>query len=319
VVEALLRFVKGSPPERRPLDVRAAIDAMLASLDEALKGDDLTVVVERDPDPLLVVGDRHLLQQVFYNIVNNARHAIAEAGRAGGRIAIAARRDGARVVVAIEDNGPGIPEDCLTRIFDPFFSTKEVGKGTGLGLTLAYSTIRQHGGTLRAESAPGDGATFIVDLPAAPAGTILAQDAEAPAVSLAAMSASARERGGPAARILVVEDEVPLAEVVSDALTECGYAVDVAHDGATAKRRLQESRYDLVISDMKMPDISGRALHAHVASVDPALARRVIFSTGDSANPETLEFFRTVGNPYLVKPFNLTQLLRTVAGVLESS
>lgn len=319
VVEALLHFVKRSPPERQPLDVHAALDIVLTLLEGTLKAEGLKVVLERDPDLPPVVGDTHLLQQVFYNIINNARHAVVEAGRPGGRITIRTARRDDDVVIEIADNGPGIPEDCLTQIFDPFFSTKGVGVGTGLGLTLAYSTIQQHGGMMHAVSPPGEGATFIVELPAAPAGTIVAPPEHVAEVALAAAAAAARARGSDGVRILVVEDEIPLAEVVAEALASCGYQVDVAHDGASARRRLAESRYDLVISDMKMPDMSGRALHACVAEMDPALARRVIFSTGDSANPETLAFFKAVGNPYLIKPFNLTQLLRTVEGVLQTS
>ncbi len=319
VVEALLHFVNQTPPEKKPLDVNAAIDTVLTLLEGALRTDGLQVILERDPDLPPVVGDTHLLQQVFYNIVNNARHAVAEAGRTRGRITIRTARRDDRVAIEVADSGPGIPEDCLTRIFDPFFSTKGVGKGTGLGLTLAYSTIRQHGGTLRAVSPPGEGATFVMELPAAPEGTIVAPPEPHPEIALAAAAHAARERGSAAVRILVVEDEIPLAEVVAEALATCGYQVDVAHDGASARRRIQECRYDLIITDMKMPDMSGRALHACVASQDPALARRVIFSTGDSANPETLAFFKSVGNPYLTKPFNLTQLLRAVEGALQAS
>ena len=108
----------------------------------------------------------------------------------------------------------------------------------------------------------------------------------------------------------------PLAEVVSEVLQLQGHTVDTAGDGRTAKDLISQCRYDLIISDLKMPNMNGRDFYRHVASVEPALARRIIFSTGDTANPDTQAFFEEVGNPFLTKPFNLKELLRLVDLVL---
>ena len=130
------------------------------------------------------------------------------------------------VVLEINDDGPGIPDDVQPKIFDPFFTTKEVGKGTGLGLTVAYAIVQEHGGRIRLESRPGVGASFYVELPVtgaqAAAGAGVARGATAPVDAIAGAS------------ILVVEDEAALASAVVDALRDAGYIVEHAADGEEA-------------------------------------------------------------------------------------
>jgi CheY-like chemotaxis protein len=117
----------------------------------------------------------------------------------------------------------------------------------------------------------------------------------------------------------VVEDEGHLADVMVEALEAHGLVVETAGNGRTAKERLSSRAYDLIISDLKMPQMNGREFYRYVAAAQPALARRIIFSTGDTASPETQAFFQEVGNPFLAKPFNLTELIRVVDSVLARS
>lgn len=315
IVQSLLRFARRHTPERRLLDVNVALDSVLQLLGHQLAVDDIEVRADLQADLRPVLGDFHLLQQVFLNIIYNAYQAMKEKG-GPGIMSVATRGDGDRVVIDITDNGPGIAPENLKRIFDPFFSTKEVGKGTGLGLSLAYGTVREHGGSISARSRLGSGSTFTVDLPAA-SQELVSRTAQAafPFAELGAAAAPAS--GATGKRILVVEDETSLAEVVSEVLQAQGHQVDTASDGRSAKERISKGSYDVIISDLKMPNMNGRDFYRHVASVEPGLARRIIFSTGDTANPDTQAFFEEVGNPFLSKPFNLKELIRLVESVLD--
>jgi len=318
IVQNLVRFARPQSPERRPLDVNYVLESVLQLVDHQLSADRISVAFRRAADLRAVIGDFHLLQQVFFNVIHNAHQAMKEKG-GPGTLVVTTRNDGAQVVTEITDDGPGITPRNLKRIFDPFFSTKEVGKGTGLGLSIAYGTVREHAGTIRAKSRPGTGTTFIVSLPVAAAGTLPEIAAPAPPPTAQREPAEAVAVAAPGRRILVVEDEASLAEVVAEVLQTQGHRVDTAGDGRTAKSMISRARYDLIISDLKMPNMNGRDFYRHVAAVEPDLARRIIFSTGDTASPDTQAFFEEVGNPFLTKPFNLNELLRVVDLVLGQS
>ncbi len=315
IVQDLLRFARPHTPERRLLDINGAVESVLQLLGHQFHVDDIPIEVDLDPGMPGVLGDFHLLQQVFVNIIYNAHQALKARGGPGRIRARSFVRDG-RVVVEIQDNGPGIEPENLKRIFDPFFTTKEVGRGTGLGLSLAHSTVRQHGGTLLVTSRPGEGATFVVELPASP-GTMQAVGSTDRVAETGPPAASASRMDGK--RILVVEDEGHLADVMVEALEAHGLVVETAGNGRAAKQRVSSRAYDLIISDLKMPQMNGREFYRYVAAAQPALARRIIFSTGDTASPETQAFFEEVGNPFLAKPFNLTELIRVVDSVLARS
>jgi CheY-like chemotaxis protein len=194
-----------------------------------------------------------------------------------------------------------------TRIFDPFFTTKEVGKGTGLGLTVAYAIVQEHGGHIRAESRPGRGASFVVELPVSGGADTVTRSARPPAPSMEAV------RG---ALVLLVEDERALAAAVGDALTEAGLLVDHAADGEEALARMRQKRYDVIVCDLKMPRVDGRMLYRAIAATTPALARRVIFVTSDVADAEAERFLEESGCRWLAKPFRLGDLLRAVRDAL---
>jgi CheY-like chemotaxis protein len=189
------------------------------------------------------------------------------------------------------------------KIFEPFFTTKEVGKGTGLGLTVAYAIVQEHGGRLRLETKPDAGASFYVELPVSsrlsatprPWGRL-----EQPAGATAGAS------------ILVVEDETPLANAVVDALTDAGYLVDHAQDGEEGLAKVKDQAFDLVICDVKMPRLDGKSFYALLAAAAPALAKRVIFVTGDVAGTDAGKFLEESGCRWLAKPFRLTDLLKAV-------
>ena len=169
IVRDLLTFSGGSHrvTRRRRLRLDRVLTRALGSLRSSLTRARIDVVRDQAADAPSIFGDQLLLQQAFANIIANARHAIEATGQAGRITCTITAPEPGTVRLTIEDTGPGIPADVLPRIFDPFFTTKDVGQGTGLGLTLAYGVIQEHGGTIHASSAPSGGAIFTIDLPAA--------------------------------------------------------------------------------------------------------------------------------------------------------
>ena len=254
-----------------------------------------------------VFADPHQVKQVLLNLIINAEQAMLSAN---GRGTLVARTwhdvDRESVILEINDDGPGVSEELQPKIFDPFFTTKVMGKGTGLGLTVAYAIVQEHGGHLHVKSTPGAGASFFVEFPTS-AGKLREQTADASQVP---------SNIGAGASVLVVEDEPALAAAVADTLAEAGFRVDRAGDGEEALGRVRQKIYDLVICDLKMPRLDGQAFYRAIAATTPALARKVIFVTGDVAGTDTERFLEGTGCRWLAKPFRLRDLLRVARDVV---
>jgi CheY-like chemotaxis protein len=270
-----------------------------------------------------VFADSHQIKQVLLNLLINAEQACLGAN-GKGTIVVRTSLDTDRgsLVLEVSDDGPGSPEERVNKVFDPFFTTKEVGQGTGLGLTVAYAIVQEHGGRIWVESgaakAPKDraaaqqaktGASFFIELP------VSGQHLNAPAARAAQQPISLEAFKG--LRVLVVEDEPALAVAVSEALVDAGFAVDRAGDGEEGLTRLTEARYDLIVCDLKMPRIDGMQFYRAMAAATPALARRVIFVTGDVAGTDAERFLEETGCRWLSKPFRLGDLLRAARDTLS--
>jgi signal transduction histidine kinase len=302
IVRNLLTFARKRQTTRMMVDVNHIVGETLA-----LRSYDQRVTNIRVIDALAaglpqVFADGHQMQQVLLNLVINAEQAMLSAN-GHGVLVVRSWHDVEHesVVLEINDDGPGIPEDVQPKIFDPFFTTKEVGKGTGLGLTVAYAIVQEHGGRIRLESRPGAGASFYVELP----------------VSGKAAPPPRPRTDGPintvaGASILVVEDEAALATAVMDALHDADYVTEWAADGEQALAKVQAKRYDLVICDLRMPKLDGKAFYRSLSAAVPALAKRVVFVTGDVAGTDAEQFLNDTGCRWLAKPFRLGDLLRAV-------
>jgi signal transduction histidine kinase/BarA-like signal transduction histidine kinase len=310
IVRNLLTSARERPSTRALIDVNTVVRDTLALRPHEHPDAPVTVVTALASGLPPVFADAHQIQQVLLNLVINAEQAML--GAHGRSIVVRTWHDAAHNTVDLEvgDDGPGIPAEIQGKIFEPFFTTKDVGKGTGLGLTVAYTIVQEHGGRIRVESSLGRGASFIVELPVHSAESAQARHPAPQAQARPAMEAAR------SASVLLVEDERPLAQPVADALTDAGLRVDRASDGEDALARMRQRTYDVVICDLKMPRVSGMMLYRAIAATTPALARRVIFVTEDIADIDAERFLADSGCRWLVKPFRTADLLRAVSDTI---
>jgi CheY-like chemotaxis protein len=306
-VQDLLTFARQKEPQRSPTDVNEAIERTLALRSYELTVYNIEIVTELEENLPWTMADGYQLQQVFLNIVNNAYQAMSQQGGAGVLTVRSECIGEDTIRVTFSDTGPGIPPQVLTRIFDPFFTTKDVGMGTGLGLSVSHGIIQEHGGRIWAESDPGGGAVFVIELP------VISWPEE---LSMPSFDKDTEDTTRGKKRILIVGGEQSVADLMVKALTDSGYYVDVVAGANSALRRLQRDRYDVIISDIMMPGMDGPAWEREIAALDPALAERIIFITGDALSPSLEPFAATRRGRCLRKPFTTEELGSAVRRIL---
>jgi two-component system NtrC family sensor kinase len=311
IVHSLLSFARQHAPERKLVQLHAVVDEVLEIMAYDLRTSNIRIVREFAPSLPPIMADAHQLQQVFVNIIGNARQAIEPVQR-DGQIVIRTRRTGEVVVIEFQDNGPGIKAEHLARIFDPFFTTKPVGKGTGLGLSLCYGLIQEHGGKIIARSELGKGATFAIELPGA---------APAPTPVVFRHDGTNSPFSGPAPAsgktVLVVDDEPWILDLAGELARAEGHAVDTAAGGQQALEKIANGKFDVIVSDWKMPGLNGIGLYEHLRTIDPAASRRMVFMTGDVVSDTFQDFLRAHDLTCLSKPFARREFraaIRSVAG-----
>jgi len=315
IVQNLLSFARKQKPERTLTSVNEILDRTVELRSYELQVNNIEILLELDPHLPRTIADAHQLQQVFLNVITNAEQAMLEA-KGRGRLTIRTRSDSARgrVIIEIADDGPGIPEQHLTRIFDPFFTTKEVGKGTGLGLSLSYGIIKEHAGNIYARSRLGEGSTFVIELPII--GNLHEGSSLAAELVPQTLHFENLLRGK---RILVVDDEKYILDFFVEVFQMYPVDVDTACDGRAAMDMMQLHEYDLIVTDFKMPQMSGRDLFEWIKEHRPHLAQRIVFVTGDTVSPETRSFFESTTNRYLAKPFRIEEVREVVQQTLEAA
>ena len=304
IVRSLLTFARKRQTTRAMVDVNQVVRETLALRAYEQRVSNIAVMAALATGLPHVFADGQQVQQVLLNLIINAEQAMLSAnGR--GVLVVRTWHDPHQesVLLEINDDGPGVPDDVQPKIFDPFFTTKEVGQGTGLGLTVAYAIVQEHGGRIRLESRPSAGASFFVELP------ITGSKLPAAPIGRAGKGSTGAVSG---ASILLVDDEAALAAAVTDALRDAGYVVERAADGEEALARVRAQQFDLVICDLKMPRLDGQSFYRTLDEASPGLARRVIFVTGDVAGTDAETFLKESGCRFLAKPFRLGDLLQAV-------
>ncbi len=301
IVRNLLTFARKRHTTRAMVDLNQVVRETLALRSYDQRVSNIAIIEALAAGLPQVFADPHQVQQVLLNLVINAEQAMLSA-KGRGTLVLHTWHNLEResVVLEVSDDGPGVPEDVQPKIFDPFFTTKEVGKGTGLGLTVAYAIVQEHGGRITLRSEPSGGATFAVELPA-DAGALAAGAPRPPEIPAPVVSG---------VDVLVVEDEAALGAAVAEALRDSGFAVDRASDGIEALDKLRGRSYDLIICDLKMPRLDGSQLYRELELTRPEMARRIMFVTGDVAGTEAERFLEESGCRWLAKPFRLKDLLR---------
>ena len=306
IVQSLLSFARQQTPERRLVQLHAVLEDVLEIMAYDLRTSGVTVVREFEPTLPLISVDSHQLQQVFVNILSNARQAM-EAAQRDCRITIRTATKPGFVTVEFEDNGPGIRPENLARIFDPFFTTKPVGKGTGLGLSLCYGIIQEHGGKISVRSEQGGGAIFAIDLPAVredPSALVRSGNSAAPFF---------KEQPQMRRSVLVIDDEPWILELAQALLIGAGHEVEIAESGEQGLELIGRSKFDVIVSDWKMPGLNGVRLYEHLVSTNPDAARRVMFMTGDVMSDTFQSFLIQHDLTCLSKPFAAREFRAAVA------
>ncbi len=310
IVRNLLTFARKRHTTRAMVDLNQVVRETLALRAYEQRLSNVNTIEALASGLPLVFSDPHQLQQVLLNLIINAEQAMIGAnGR--GTLILRSWHDADRdaVILEVNDDGPGVPDDVQPRIFDPFFTTKEVGKGTGLGLTVAYAIVQEHGGRIALRSEPGRGASFHIELPVG-VGPLK------PALPRPPDQGSLSDDVGAGAAVLVVEDEAALGAAVAEALADAGFVVDRAGDGVEALERVRDRAYDLIVCDLKMPRLDGTAFYRELERMDPAMTGRVLFVTGDVAGTEAERFLEETACRWLAKPFRLKDLLRVAREML---
>lgn len=255
-------------------------------------------------DVALVAGDAGRLSQVFLNLLVNAAQAIDVGDADNNEIRVTTRVADGMVAVRVSDSGSGIPEGVRERIFEPFTTTKGVGEGTGLGLWICHSLVSEADGRIELETELGEGTAFTVYLP-------LALDDRPPPASAAPPPEGPR-RLPPGLRLLVVDDEVLIGRLIQAGLADEADVIAV-NSGREALELLQEDEtFDVILSDLMMPDVTGMELHACLEANAPHLAERMVFMTGGAFTDEDRRFLDSVESRRVPKPFSMADIRKAI-------
>ena len=294
IVQNLLTFARQHKAEKVPTAINQVLDDTLELRGYELRVRGIDVRREYDESIPDTMADAHQLQQVFLNLITNAEQAM-EQKEGHHRLTVSTRRNGDAIRIEVEDTGAGIPANLIERIFNPFFTTKPTGSGTGLGLSISLGIVREHEGKIWAEnsSQSGSGARFVVEIPI----TEPRPSGEHTAV------AHVESPSADSLRVLVIDDEASVRVSLQRYLAAKGHQVETTASGEDGLLRLKASKYDAVILDMRMPDLSGEQLYERLRSNDPTHAERVIFTTGDLVNEQMRRFLDGTGRPCVAKPF----------------
>jgi PAS domain S-box-containing protein len=305
IVRDLTIFTRGTVESDTEVDLNRVVASSITIAENSFRHH-AALSLQLGSTPVVRASEARL-GQVVVNLVVNAAHAV-QAAESAGSIRVTTRTDErGNAVIEVADDGIGIAPDDLARIFDPFFTTKPVGEGTGLGLSISHSIVRSLGGDIHVESTKGAGTTFRVTLPASDGSHV----APAPSVKNRTMPTATKPR------VLVIDDERPVLSAMRRLLArDCD--VEIIDSGRGALERVARERFDVVLCDVMMPDVSGIAVYEALHESDPALARRLVFMTGGAFASEARALVDRTSLPLLAKPIDADELRRIIANVART-
>lgn len=308
IVQTFLSMARQKEPSRRSERIDRIVEAAMEIVGYGMRADSIEVTIDLNHALPEIACDASQLIQVFTNLFVNAQQALVTQSLprtidVSGRLAA----DGKSVTIEVQDNGPGIPDEILSRIFDPFFTTREKEQGTGLGLSVSLGLIRAHGGAIDVKSTPGGGTVFSIRLPV---------DKPVDHVEEIPITPSPDSKTG---KILIVEDESEIALMLAEFLEPLGHHVTFAETGRVALDRVEKEDFDLVLTDLRMPDLNGRELYAELQRRAPGLAARTIFVTGDTLSGNFEQFLDEAGRPVIEKPFTPHEIREIVSKELTAA
>jgi two-component system, cell cycle sensor histidine kinase and response regulator CckA len=323
LVQQILTFARKSDVKIQPVDVNAIIGELSKMLGETLPRTIELRTELASPLPFLML-DQNQLHQTLLNLCVNARDAILDSGAPDpgrGIIMIRTRtangstlkerfheaRSAQYIHISVSDTGVGIPEHMKPRIFDPFFSTKDSGKGSGLGLAVVYGVVNANGGFIDVESKPGLGSAFNLYLPVTESETT---ETEPSVTDIASIP-------GGTETILFVEDETLMLDVTRLVLEDKGYRVLVAHDGdeGIAVFNRHQDEISLLLTDLGLPKLNGFDMYRKIKQVKPSI--KAILASG-YLEPDARTFMRNEGILYIIgKPYEPTDILKLIHTILH--
>lgn len=306
IVRTFLAMARKKPPSRGAVDVNEIVRSSLEIAAYGLRSAGVEVRTQLVGDLPAVWGDADQLHQVVTNLIVNAQQALLSVPDPRRlTIVTAPCAEGVEIIVA--DNGPGMAPEVRARIFEPFYTTKAAGVGTGVGLSVCAAIVAAHEGALSVDSEEGAGARFRVVLPTRAAG-----------FTLPAPERAAATRAATPARVLVVDDEPDIASMIAELLRNDGHEVVVCADAAMVPEAARRGGVDLVVSDIRMPGLDGPGLHEALARLVPGMERRILFVTGDTLAPEIGRFIAETSAPVIEKPIDPQAFRRVVAERLST-
>jgi len=311
IVKSFLAVARRKPPERREVSLNPIIFNSLELLGYQFRNANVVPKLNLAEDLPPIIGDEDQMTQVFTNLALNAAQAMGDwSGKRELTITSTLQADGF-VRLTYADTGPGISPDLRVRVFEPFFTTKGGTGGSGVGLSLCLNVVESHGGRIFVEETPGGGATFTVLIPSSKG--IEAPQNEGERALVAQTNVTGK------LRILIVDDEIELAQTLADLLEPFGHEIDLAANGAIALEKVEKKGFDVIISDLRMPVLDGPGLYAALAEKFPSYTKRIVYVTGDTLSTNVHAFLSQTPVPVIEKPYRLVDVQEALAKLLKET
>jgi len=301
IIRQLLQLSRPHKIEMSRCDLKLLLQEAVDLLRFRLRNADCQVTFDVPDAACFLMADATQIKQVLMNLILNAADALDN--RPNRQLTLRITPSGNHFYLQVSDTGQGIKPEHVARIFDPFFTTKAPDRGSGLGLSVCYSAVKQHNGEISVESTYGEGTTFKLTLPCGELVAAVPASAPRPTLSIDSILKSSR--------VLIVDDEEFITSLIQEALKQkLGCRIDKAGNGQEAIERLLENHYNLVLSDVRMPTLDGFGLLDWIRTQQPVLLPNFIFITGDAGSTELNQKLESSEVTVLRKPFDIETLVQ---------